>query len=313
MTASTHAPAVRHVRAGLDLRLRALIDHDPGTRDGVDAEDLHQARVSVRRMRAVLKAALPALDRRWADELRDELGWLGRALGPVRDLDVLLDRLRGEAVNFPADERAAVERLVSGLVDERESDRETLLEVMSSARYHQLLHSVATAVADGLPGDGMSEGAEWDSPVTVLEAGGQPLDGTDLDLIALIDKQYRRLVKAVKKAGRQPPDDVLHDLSIHGKRVRYTAELAEPSLGRPVRRLLKATTAFQDVLGDHQDACIAQERIRNLLDAIGEDLDVVFVAGRLVEREQARREDCRARWWDAWLALRGRADKLLKR
>src|SRR6476619_2057050 len=84
---------VHHVRASLDLRLRAMLAHEPGTRTGEDIEDLHQMRVSVRRMRATLKAAHPLLDAPWADDLRAELGWLGGALGPVRDLDVLLLRL----------------------------------------------------------------------------------------------------------------------------------------------------------------------------------------------------------------------------
>lgn len=48
-----------HVRALLDKRLRAMLRHEPGVRDGSDIEDLHQMRVSVRRMRAALKAARP--------------------------------------------------------------------------------------------------------------------------------------------------------------------------------------------------------------------------------------------------------------
>ena len=57
VTAAPADPAPHHVRAALDLRLRALLRHDPGARSGTDIEDLHQMRVSVRRMRAALKAA----------------------------------------------------------------------------------------------------------------------------------------------------------------------------------------------------------------------------------------------------------------
>src|SRR5688572_33474442 len=115
VTATPTDPPPHHVRAALDLRLRALLAHEQGTRTGEDIEDLHQMRVSVRRMRAALKAARPLLDRAWADGLRLELGWLGRALGPVRDLDVMLLRLRGEAATLPAREREAAEVLVAGL------------------------------------------------------------------------------------------------------------------------------------------------------------------------------------------------------
>ena len=77
--------------------------------------------------------------------------------------------------------------------------------------------------------------------------------------------------------------------------------------GKAVKRLLAATEELQEVLGDHQDACVAEQRIRELLDALAErsggqfdDAHVVFVAGRLVERERHRAEAQRALWWPAW-------------
>ena len=76
------------------VQVGELIAHDPGTRLGDDPEELHQARVATRRLRAVLRAARPLLDPGWTESLRAELSWLGGALGPVRDLDVLLDHLR---------------------------------------------------------------------------------------------------------------------------------------------------------------------------------------------------------------------------
>lgn len=58
--------------------------------------------------------------------------------------------------------------------------------------------------------------------------------------------------------------------------------------------------------------CVAEHRIRALLDELGNSPDAheVFVGGRLVERERARAEDLRTRWWDAWLELSERAEKL---
>ena len=70
--------------------------HDPGTRLGTDPEELHQFRVATRRLRAFLRAGRELLDPAWAEPLREELRWLGGALGPVRDLDVLIERLAVE-------------------------------------------------------------------------------------------------------------------------------------------------------------------------------------------------------------------------
>jgi CHAD domain-containing protein len=297
LTASPADPPAHHVRAALDLRLRALVAHDAGTRSGADIEDLHQMRVSVRRMRATLKAARPLLDAGWADALRAELGWLGGALGPVRDLDVLLLRLRGEIAGLPEPDRDAAGVLVDALEVERAHARAAMRAALDAPRYTTLLERLADAVRLPLPGRSATQ--------------AQP------ELVDLVRAQARRLRRSVERAGEAPPDDVLHALRIDGKRLRYTGELAEPILGKPVRRLLAATAGLQEVLGDHQDACVAEQRIRELLDGLGDpdrgdelDAHVVFVAGRLVERERARAEQMRGRWWAAWLEVRARADEL---
>ncbi|MFC5993952.1 CHAD domain-containing protein [Pseudonocardia hispaniensis] len=292
VTAKPGDPPVHQVRAALDLRLRALLSHDPGTRSGVDIEDLHQMRVSVRRMRATLKAARPLLDAEWADELRTELGWLGGALGPVRDLDVMLLRLRGELATLPKNERKAGDVLVGALVRERVAAREVMMAALEAPRYTSLLESLTAAIRGPLP--------------TAPAGGDQP------ELIDLVRTEARKLEKAVARAGTDPSDETLHALRIHGKRLRYTAELTQPALGKPVTRLLRATEHLQEVLGDHQDACVAEQRIRGLLDDLGEypDAHVVFVAGRLVERERTRAEAKRGEWRDAWLAVSRRAAEL---
>ncbi|MDQ2789131.1 MAG: metal-chelation protein CHAD [Pseudonocardiales bacterium] len=289
-------PTVHQLRAALDTRLRALLAHDPGTRVGEDPEELHQMRVAVRRMRATLKAARPLLDRVWADDLRAELGWLGRALGPVRDADVLIERLRGRAAAFDDTSRLAVETLIEALVTDRETARAEMLAVLGSRRYTVLLRRLATAVSRPLP----ASSGRLAAP----------------SLVELVRAEYRRLSKAVRAAGEDPPDEVLHALRIQGKRLRYTGELVATS-GRkrertPVRELVESTVALQDVLGEHQDACVAQHRVMLLLDGLGDvgDVGVAFVAGRLVEREEISRMAMRQSWSTAWQQVQHRAQSL---
>ena len=257
-------------------------------------------RVSVRRMRAALKAARPLLDASWADGLRDELGLLGGALGPVRDLDVLLLRLRGEIATLPEREQAAGEVLVAMLELARATARAEMLAALDAPRYTSLLERLADAIRLPLP--------------TPTATQAQP------ELVDLVRPQAHKLRKAVERAGEDPPDETLHALRILGKRVRYTGELLEPALRvdgaddtrRAVRRLLAATAELQEVLGDHQDACVAEQRIRELVDGLGDQPDpqVVFVAGRLVERERSRADATRALWWPAWERVRATAEQL---
>jgi CHAD domain-containing protein len=292
VTVDPSATPVDHVRASLDQRLRALLTHEPGTRTGEDIEDLHQMRVAVRRMRATLKAARPLLDAAWSDDLRAELGWLGGALGPVRDLDVLLLRLHREIASLPADEQNAGVALLDALERERTTARAAMLEALTAPRYFGLLERLAETVSAPLP-----------TPA--------PGDAPRPALVDLVRAEARKLRRAVEKAGDDPPDEVLHALRIRGKRVRYTGELVAPSLrgtpvGKQVRRLLSATTALQEVLGDHQDACVAEQRIRGLLAGLDVTPDTVFVAGRLVERETHRAAEKRREWRGAWVLVDAR-------
>jgi CHAD domain-containing protein len=291
--ATAEDPPDHHVRAALDKRLRALLRHDPRTRSGKDPEDLHQMRVSVRRMRAVLRAARPLLDREWADGLRAELGWLGGALGPVRDLDVLLERLRGEAAALGAPYSDAAGPLLDALVDERTAARAAMLRALASERYTALLNRLVEAVG---------------RPVPV-----STVDGPRPELAELVTTEFRRLRKAVRKAGDDPADEVLHTLRIRGKRLRYTTELAEPAIGAPAHELLRATVAMQDVLGEHQDACVAQQRVRGLVDGLGGTAApyTASAAAKLVDREEVRRAETRAAWPAAWRAVEDAAGRVV--
>lgn len=271
------------MRAALDLRLRALLKHDPGTRTGADIEDLHQMRVSVRRMRAALKAARPLLDAAWADGLRAELGWLGGALGPVRDLDVMLLRLHEEIGALPDVERVAGETLTAALEAERVQARAAMNAALDAPRYTALLERIADAIRLPLP--------------TPSATQAQP------ELIDLVRAEARKLRRAVERAGENPPDAVLHALRIYGKRVRYTGELVEPSLrgtdtGTAVKRLLTATAALQEVLGDHQDACVRRAWLRGASSALTPE--AALVAGQLVAAATAAADQARDAFPEAW-------------
>ncbi len=74
-------------------QLAVLRDKEPGTRLGEDPEELHDMRVATRRLRAALALFAVVLPVR-AQTYREELGWLGRLLGEVRDLDVQQEGLK---------------------------------------------------------------------------------------------------------------------------------------------------------------------------------------------------------------------------
>ncbi|RSM42296.1 CHAD domain-containing protein [Amycolatopsis balhimycina DSM 5908] len=284
-------PAVDHVRAKLDREIRALLAHESGTRSGADPEDLHQMRVALRRMRSVLKLS-GTLVGDGAEPVRAELGWLGQSLGEVRDYDVLIGHLRELIAGFEVRDQAPGHRLVSRFVAERATAKRRLTRALSSARYSTLLREVSLLTRER---DAAAEEAERPH-----------------DLIAGLAKPHRKLAKAVRALPADPPDDDLHALRIHGKKLRYAAELAQTSAKKKqaerIKNLLKATKDFQTVLGDHQDAVIAAERMRTVLESANGP--VGFVAGRIAEHELGRRAEARAIWRDSWEAVDAAAKAL---
>ncbi|WP_051400282.1 CHAD domain-containing protein [Haloechinothrix halophila] len=295
---SASTTTAEHARARIDQQLRALLSHQDGARAGTDPEELHQFRVAIRRLRSVLKTvpsmtgevrlATDTPPEQSPADLRDELRWLGDVTSPVRDLDVLLMRLREETAGFDEDELAAAEQLMSALVKERGTHRIALGRALSSARYQGLLTGLA-ALANG-DGDGAQA----------------PMTGTKL--VSSLRKPYQALRKAIDELGDDPEDDQVHALRIKGKRLRYAAETALPAAKKSdvkqLGKLIKAAKRLQDVLGEHQDAVVAAQRVRELGAAQEKPLPA-FVAGRLVEREMARKAQARAN-------LPGRCRKVLK-
>jgi CHAD domain-containing protein len=200
-----------------------------------------------------------------------ELKWLAAVLGDVRDLDVLLERLRGEAAELDAADRTAAGRLLRSLERERGRTRRTLLKALDGQRYAALLDRFEATLA------------ELEPTQTTATLG---------DIAA---QQLRKLRRAVNAAGKNPSDEQLHELRKLGKRARYAHELAG------AKTIVKRAKALQDVLGEHQDSVVAEERLRALSHEAPADQAVA--AGLLVARERARRATARREWRKAWRAL----------
>ena len=258
------------LRSRLRAQLREIERHDPGTRLGRDPESLHDMRVGVRRLRALLRAGseLIATD---TDELDDRLKQLGQILGDVRDLDVLLAHLEEEAAELGGDDAKVAGSLLATLRTERSCSRSRMLGALRSDEYLALLDDTARTIDELEP------------------------SGSAVTLDELADEAAAKLRKAVRKLPESPEDEELHAVRKKGKRARYAAELAGQ------KKLVKRAKKLQDVLGEHQDAVVAAGRLREL--AAEAAPQQALVAGRLVEREEERRTEARAAWPEAWRKL----------
>ena len=265
------------LRAMLAEQHAQILRHDRGARLADDPEGLHQVRVAVRRARAILRA----VDRGGWEGLLAELKWLGGVLGPRRDLDVLLARLQGQIAELEEPERGAARSLAGSLEEECGRAQAQVAAALTSDRYAKLLDA--------------------------LEQCSRALEvADDLSLTRLAGREFKRLRKRMNALDAGAADEELHRARILGKRARYSAELAEADAGKKARRFIAKAKAFQDVLGSHQDAIVAEARLRGLLREAGGTGGAAFATGRLVERERLRRREARRALPASWKKLERR-------
>ena len=259
-----------------------MIRFDPGVRLGTDPEDLHLFRVAARRLRSDLRTFGPLLDPTWSTGLRAELRWLDSTVGAVRDIDVLRLRLEARVADLPTDDAISGRRLLSRLEDERQAARVRMLAMLSGERYGALLDSMVAAA---------------NAPLFAVEPAGLAAFPARALLADLVRKPWHRLQRSVGALTRDSGVDDLHRVRILAKRCRYCAEACAPMFGAEAGHLAERLADIQTVLGDHQDAVVAEAWLRSAAKAMP---SVRFAAGELVAAERRDRDLYRERFPKAW-------------
>lgn len=250
--AKTEAPApVKAARVRLKRKMRmedalqcmglnclAQIDANlPGVQ-AQDAESLHQMRVGLRRLRALLDmfrdlAPLPP-------ELQEGLDWLSGELGAARDWDVLAD------ITLPTVTGIHLEALQGAARDHAREQHRKLLPTLASPRYQQLVQGMNAWLRE----------RQW-RPAAGLPAD-DPLAQPVLDgVVPLIRKARRRLRKRI---GALDENDASarHRVRIAAKKARYAAEFFRDLLPKKeVKTYIKCLSRLQDRLGHLNDLAVA--------------------------------------------------------
>lgn len=263
-----------------------ILRHDPGVRLGDDPEDVHQARVGTRRLRSDLRTFSSVLDGVWVARLRQELQWLARLLGDVRDADVMDERLRRQVAALESQSAEGVAPLFRRLAVERDEARGALAVALDSPRYVTLLEDLVAAAREPR----FDHGAH---------ARGRKL------IPDLVARPWTSLWKEVSRLPSRPSSDELHQVRIRAKRARYAAEAVAPVAGKKATSFARRLADLQTVLGDHHDAIVAESWL-NAAAAATTTLDppVQAAAAKLIAIQQAEARDRLKNWRRAWKAAK---------
>jgi CHAD domain-containing protein len=284
MTELDHEATVADViKSALTNSVRRLVEHEEGVTAGGDPEDVHQARVATRRMRSDLRTFRDFLDPEWTADLRAELEWLGGELGEVRDVEVMLERLRSDARQLPGSEHEGAERVIRRLIADWHGARARIVETLATRRYRALRARLTEASSHPRV-----------TPWALLRARDA--------LPAVVRKPWKQLRKEVDGLGDTPADEALHAVRIRAKRARYAAESTITVFGKPARRFARAAEGVQEVLGEHQDAVVAQAWLTK---TAGEcSAPEAFAAGMMAAIEANAGHRARAEFPDVWASAR---------
>lgn len=236
MTAASALQAIgftclRHHRLNVPL----ILDHR-------DVAALHQARVSIRRLRSALTIHKSVFTDRTVPRLNAELRWLAAEFGKARDIDVLLKNTKEEDVR-------------AQLLEARTAAYDTVEIALQSARARNLMVDLVEWLSMG----------EWLRDDVNAEARTTPVLG-------FAAKTLRKLRKKVKRQGRDLEaldDDNRHELRKTAKKLRYATEFFAALYDRKrdrrrLKRFLSALEGLQDSLGDLNDLSAASATLRRL-------------------------------------------------
>jgi CHAD domain-containing protein len=224
-------------------RVFQLPRREPRRRDTVIGQ-VHQARVSIRRLRSVLKAFIGLFDPDWSSPMLVELSWYAAVLGEIRDLDVLRS---GIAKSLLLVEEEPVQAVIMGRLDRRmdEAQERGALE-RSTKRYALLVDEIAT-IGTAVAFDARAKGPALDVLSSQLKGA------------------WRDVRRAANKASHDSNNVNLHELRKELKRLQCACEVLGLVAGKPAVKVAQAAEATQTKLGVVHDEAVASAWLKSLV------------------------------------------------
>jgi CHAD domain-containing protein len=277
---------------------RKAVAHEADVLKDKDAEELHQMRVGMRRLRSAVTGFAPVLDLpKEASERK--IAKVGRILGTLRDLDVMLESLQNRYYpNLPTEEQEVLDEALSNLLKQRRRALKGVRAVLDRKSYQLLKQSIENwlekpqfraiehlPIVEVLPDLLLPQISEFFlHPAWLL--GTEYEDGK----VKVCDDLNESAVEEKLTA----EGSILHDLRKQAKRVRYLMNLFGDFYGPSYEGYVEDVKAVQECLGDIQDSEVLGEFLTDFVDR---DLqkELPKLAGLLAENRYAA--------WQKWQVL----------
>lgn len=268
----TTEPAYQAAGDIIQTYLKVARQNEPGTIADLDTEFLHDYRVSLRKIRSVLSLFKGVYSEAQTTALKTEFSDLMVVTGRLRDLDVYLLEKQVYFDLLPEALHAGLHTMFDQFEIERSEQHGRLCKQFQSKRYARKI----TALQD----------------LFAAEDGPEPGPNADLGAYAfacrLIWKRYKKVCAIARAIDADTPDDDVHELRIHCKKLRYLMEFFGPLFdAKAFKALLKPLKKLQDNLGLFNDYSVQQIALQEYLDTHQsrdrqQDMQVAQAVGGLI-------------------------------
>ncbi|MCP5245783.1 MAG: CHAD domain-containing protein [Burkholderiales bacterium] len=268
---------------------RVMRANEPGLRDAVDTEFLHDYRVAVRRTRSLLSQIKHVFPARRLAYFKREFYWLGQVTGPLRDLDVYLLTFDAYRQALPKAMQEHIASFHVFLKRHRKFEHDRLCRKFESKRYQQLIKEWC----DMLDKENIQSHRAWSQTVASLETinANKPIRQVAGKRIV---KLYKRILQEGSSITPESRDEDLHELRKTCKKFRYLVEFFHVFYPENVvRDLLKTLKQLQDHLGEFQDLCVQTVQLSDFAEQMRQeklaDTKTIMAMGVLVEKLNVRK------------------------
>ena len=219
--------------------LSQAVENEAIVREHREAEAIHQFRIGLRRLRATASLFGELVSDAESRRVRDELRWMNHSLGPIRDLDMMIARLRATPDH---------ESIVHAQ-RRREEACTQLLARLDEPRFRRAMLVTAAWI----------EAGRWAilKHPALRELRDEPIESR---ATRELSKRRKRVVKRAKRLEDLDPE-ARHEVRIEIKKLRYGIEFfgrlfsGAKAKGRR-KRILAAVEELQEILGELNDIAV---------------------------------------------------------
>ena len=249
-------------------------------------EGAHQLRVGLTRLRAAHRALEPLLDTPAFHRLEDDARSIARAVGELRDADVLIEDICSPVAGAVPDQQG-FEALHRALQSHRAPKQDSARQCLQGEQWSRLLLSLVL----------------WPAMLeTNPSLQHQSIDGYAKQALK---RRWRKVSKSGRAVERLEPEEK-HAMRRSLKKLRYMIEFFAPIFpSKDAKPFVRQLKALQDIFGYVNDVQMA-EKLRTIAAEDGNGSDCAVAAGIVLGTHEERAAEAWTHAQEEWRRLKSR-------